>query len=375
MKKLLTGLLSVCLAASLFFSMNITSWAAEGDEDTNTINPYERVEAEDANYFAYSYKANSADGSPCGAVISTIGYIVFQNVDFGEGTDTINVCAQAADLSPLWFMVDSLKDENTSEGKIEVTPSEGLEVYNVKLNTTITGVHTIYIGVPYLPNMGGMHYVNVDYWVAEKPPVPEPTPELTLEYDVYCWGSGYKVDFKVVNNSDEDVVGWALKIKKNGHSFDHSWCVNVKDDGDYFIVTPLDWNSVIPANGTVEFGILSSDNVGVASEYEFIDPVPVEDEKLGLDYSIQSWDDGYNVNFTLTNNSDTQLNGWTLKLNKSDINITSSWSVNVEETDDYYILTPAGWNTIVGPHDSTTFGIQGSGEIGTEIGYELEEMK
>ena len=46
---------------------------------------------------------------------------------------------------------------------------------------------------------------------------------------------------------------------------DSSWNVNVKESGDSYVLTPVDWNSSIPNGGSVEFGFNGSGNVGSIS--------------------------------------------------------------------------------------------------------------
>jgi cellulase/cellobiase CelA1 len=88
-----------------------------------------------------------------------------------------------------------------------------------------------------------------------------------------------------------------------------------------------------------------------------------------LDYSINNWGSGYQVNMKVTNKTGAAVNSWTLKLNKNTVNITSSWNVNVKESGNYYVITPVSWNANLGNGASTEFGICGSGSIGNNIGY------
>lgn len=71
----------------------------------------------------------------------------------------------------------------------------------------------------------------------------------------------------------------------------------------------------------------------------------------------------------VTNKTGAAVNTWTLKLDKSTVNITSSWNVNVKESGNYYVITPVSWNANLGNGASTEFGICGSGNIGNTIGY------
>jgi hypothetical protein len=360
MKKLLASVLSLCLVAGLFFTSSTTLFAAE------MINPYQMVEGEalDIRVANSSVGYYSAFKDRVSGMLHSNGCFGYSNVDFGTGASSITAQVYGYANATLSIRVDSPDSEPV--GSVYIPRRGNFAERVINFNKPISGVHSLYFSVG--PMSGSFSFVCVDKWIAEKAPLPD----LTLDYSINNWGSGYNVDFNVVNNTDKNINGWSLKIKKSDCPINYGWNVNIKEDGDYYVITPLDWNSIVPVNGSVSFGINGSGDLSEKIEHVFEDPIPVEASELAVDYDIQSWDDGYNVNFTLTNNSDNQLNGWTIKLNKSDVNITSSWSVNVEEDGDYYVLTPADWNTILGPHGSTTFGIQGSGEIGDAIGYVIE---
>lgn len=94
-------------------------------------------------------------------------------------------------------------------------------------------------------------------------------------------------------------------------------------------------------------------------------------DKLSLSYDINNWGSAYQVNFKITNNSNSDVNTWTLKLKKSDINITTSWNVNIKEDSDYYYITPVEWNSKITKGSSLEIGVQGSGSIGSTINYAL----
>ena len=107
--------------------------------------------------------------------------------------------------------------------------------------------------------------------VTPSPSMPSDSPvikkELTLEYSVNDWGSGYQVNFKVANNSGSDINTWTLKLNKSEINIDSSWNVNVKEDGNYYVITPLDWNSKISNGSFAEFGIQGVGNAPTELHY------------------------------------------------------------------------------------------------------------
>ena len=380
MKKIIARLLCASMVAGLLFSINTPVLAAPPTEEdisiqpeqakiSSTINPYERVEAEDcANSNQYLVQSGII------GIYFRSAFLVYENVDFDEGSTgiDINMGAYARSTPTIKIRLDS--QDGPVISSLDYTGKSAYEDVHFEFDSVVSGVHDLYFEIS-----GNQYLVGMDYWIAAKAPVSVPVIDdpviedsLTLEYDVFCWGTGYKVDIKVINNTDEDVVGWKLRVKKDGRMLNESWCVNIEEDGDYYVITPLDWNSVVPAHDNVFFGITGVGQTSDIVEYTFEEPDPVATEKLAIDYNIQSWDTGYNVNFTLTNNSDQQLNGWTVKLDKNTCNIDSSWSVNVKESGDYYVITPMDWNKTLTNGQSAEFGFNGSGSVSNNIYVDVQ---
>ena len=98
----------------------------------------------------------------------------------------------------------------------------------------------------------------------------DPTPVgtgLELTYSINSWGSGYQVSYKITNSTGNAVNTWTLKIAKDQLNIDSSWNVNVKTDGNYYVITPVDWNSYIANGQSIEFGSLGVGQVGNSFEY------------------------------------------------------------------------------------------------------------
>ena len=101
----------------------------------------------------------------------------------------------------------------------------------------------------------------------------------------------------------------------------------------------------------------------------------VSKDGVDISYDLNSWGTGYWVGYKLTNNSKYALKNWTVKLSKEQVNIDSSWCVNIETTDDEYILTPLSWNTNVASGATIEFGFLGVGETDGKIEASLEFTK
>ncbi len=101
----------------------------------------------------------------------------------------------------------------------------------------------------------------------EPEPQPEPTPAadgLDVSYTINNWGSGYQVLIKVKNDSKETVDNWTVKVSKNEVKIDSSWCVNVEEQGNYYVITPMSWNSTVMPGASVDFGIQGAGTIGTS---------------------------------------------------------------------------------------------------------------
>jgi cellulase/cellobiase CelA1 len=102
-----------------------------------------------------------------------------------------------------------------------------------------------------------------------------------------------------------------------------------------------------------------------------VDPTPVSGA-LKAEYTINNWGSGYQVLIKVKNDSASRVDGWTLKISKSEVKIDSSWCVNIAEEGGYYVITPMSWNSSLEPSASVDFGIQGSGSIGTSVNISVQ---
>ncbi|MDC7293477.1 pectate lyase [Butyrivibrio sp. DSM 10294] len=103
-----------------------------------------------------------------------------------------------------------------------------------------------------------------------------------------------------------------------------------------------------------------------------VEPEPVVTGGLELSYSINSWGSGYQASFKITNNSGSTVNGWTLKINKNQVNLDSYWNVDVKTSGNYYVITPLSWNATIANGQSIEFGAIGTGQVRDSFEYTLE---
>jgi len=77
--------------------------------------------------------------------------------------------------------------------------------------------------------------------------------------------------------------------------------------------------------------------------------------------SPSSWDAGYTLSITVTNDSDTAINSWEVSLSHSDDPaVSSSWATNVSASGNTVTASNVSWNGQLSPGQSTSFGYQGA---------------
>lgn len=97
---------------------------------------------------------------------------------------------------------------------------------------------------------------------------------------------------------------------------------------------------------------------------------PIPSTNLTLTTEVNSWTTGFTLSANVNNTSDTAVSDWKLIIDKGDFTITNAWCVELEETDDKYIITPMSWNSTINAGGYTSFGFQGTGAV-TSFSYTL----
>lgn len=86
------------------------------------------------------------------------------------------------------------------------------------------------------------------------------------------------------------------------------------------------------------------------------DPIEIKPIVKGEVTVASEWDTGYNVNFTVTNNSEKAVDNWKVIFTSND-SISNIWCAQVlSHLDDSYEIGNADWNGTIEPGKSVTFG-------------------
>lgn len=219
--------------------------------------------------------------------IKANGYIAFKDVDLTQGIAGVMINAKsAAPNTKVDVRVDGI--DGQSLGTVKIMSMGAFKSTAVKIDSTVSGKHDLYFVVtngvadidtlkvlpgkttpdPVNPDPVNPDPVNPDP-VTPDPVNPDPvnpdpvvTEGLNVRYQINSWGTGYTVDFFVDNKSGSTTNSWTVKVRKDQVSIDDSWCVNIKEEGDYYVITPLDWNSHIENGKSIQFGIIGTGSIG-----------------------------------------------------------------------------------------------------------------
>jgi arabinoxylan arabinofuranohydrolase len=260
------------------------------DQPTTPVDIYAGVEAE--NVEANSATVNTADGITY-QTINAGGYVVVKGVDFTNGISGVFANAQASKpKTSIAVYIDSL--DSAPIATITVT-SRSFKDVAAKISSDLSGTHDIYLvavgnpvdlnsfkvmanpnhtpdqpdpGQPDQPDPGQPD--QPDPGQPDQPDPGQPDQPIVegkdVTYTINNWGTGYLVNFKVTNNTGAAVSGWTVKVRKDQVNIDSSWCVNIKEEGDYYVITPLEWNTNLAPGQSVEFGIIGTGSIGTSIE-------------------------------------------------------------------------------------------------------------
>ena len=242
--------------------------------------PYSDFQAEAAN--VKESETDATVGDVTYTSIQKNGYIAFKDVDLTQGIAGVILNAKsAAPNTTVDVRVDGL--DGQSLGTVKIMSMGTFKEAAVKIDSTIAGKHDIYLvvtnGVADIDSLKVLPGKTTPDPVTPDPVDPEPvdpnpvnpepvdpnpvvTEGLNVRYEINSWGTGYVVNFFIDNKSGSTTNGWTVKIRKDQVSIDNSWCVNIREEGDYYVITPLDWNKNIANGQSIQFGIIGSGSIG-----------------------------------------------------------------------------------------------------------------
>ena len=213
-----------------------------------------------------------------------------------------------------------------------------------------------------------------------------PVVDFTLDSQ---WQSGYTANISITNDETAKIDGWTLEFDLTG-GISSIWNAEILSvDGDHYTVRNASWNNTIDAGNAVSFGFVSTVDAsnlpdGFVFNGQTSEPAPTPDPQpeptpdpepeptpepdpdeavATVSFEVTSdWQTGFGGQITITNTSDTDLDGWVLDFDfEGDIPAGSIWNASISEHGgDHYVINAASWNSRIAAGAEVSFGFNGS---------------
>lgn len=409
--------LSLMLLSGLFAGPALNTNAA----NLSKTNPYRTVSATNSSNLNGVSLAKDKDGSRYISAFEKGDSFSVNSLDIYQGIDKINVNVRSYEPSLIRIYENDINGKYLGDIKVNNTHGE-YETYSSKLDSISGDDVTLYFSCA----LGDM---DIDSWNLTAPvnyrEVPENTslnlkrsprplnPYTPLYANYHCDGCGielikegnktvvssleptdyyqvYDIDFSeglnklnIIARSEGEAE---LEVRLGGPAGAKLGTIEISDTNGEYELFSGEMSSIsdihaitfvgVKGNVTVSGWIASSDRL--TRDDDTVTPSPVKvpdkkpDEKADLSYSINNWGDGYTVSFKLTNNTNEDMSDYSIKIKKDQLNISSSWCIEIAEEGDYYVLTPMSWNSTLSKGQFIEFGINGNGSIGSTIDYIID---
>lgn len=164
------------------------------------------------------------------------------------------------------------------------------------------------------------------------------------------------------NIGDSVIQNWYLCFDYDS-SIISIWNAEIfSNEDNRCIIKNVGWNQNINVGESVEFGI-SGDQAfqGFPENYEFIgSSTGVSEDDYTIQYNLDSdWRTGFSSSISLTNNTDTTLEGWVLEFD-FDREITEIWNGVIENrVGNHYVIKNANHNANILHGQNVIIGFNG----------------
>lgn len=190
---------------------------------------------------------------------------------------------------------------------------------------------------------------------------------------INVWENGYQAEVIIDNISDKQVENWTLSFVYKGEITDLWNAEIVEHQGNRYVVKYMDYNRDVVKGAPVTFGLCADETFpGFPEEMEMIQSEePAAEEEYTVELQVNSeWGSGFVGVISVTNNTDVKMEDWKLAFS-FDREIHEVWNAQLLEQDgNRYLVANAGYNAVIAPHETVTFGIRGGAGNGSEKPYD-----
>lgn len=192
----------------------------------------------------------------------------------------------------------------------------------------------------------------------------------TVEYSITDkWDDGMNVSLTVLNTGEESILNWALKYDAEGE-ISNLWNASIyEQNNSEYIIKNVGWNYEIAPEQSVVYGYtLSGDDISLPESFEIYSKRVDITEGYDVQYNITNeWDTGVQGELVITNTSDKPLEAWTLSFD-SNYEINNLWNGRVLESSGMsYTVASEAWTNPIQPGASTTIGFVGTSYADVEL--------
>lgn len=192
---------------------------------------------------------------------------------------------------------------------------------------------------------------------------------FTVKYTIDSqWGNQYTANVVLTNTGDKPIENWELSYESYDE-YSNIWNAMVSyRSARIYNIKNAGHNQNIEPKQSVLFGFQASFNktIDIPKSYKLLgETAEMDDSEYQVTYNIQSqWNNGSIINITLHNNSDEDIENWSMKF---DLNckIDNIWRAKIESHEgSTYNVKNSGYNSVIAPDASETIGMQVSFEDG-----------
>ncbi len=182
-----------------------------------------------------------------------------------------------------------------------------------------------------------------------------------VEYSVKNeWTDGQSIEVKITNTGDEPILNWAFKYDAEG-VIDGLWNASVYDSQETsYVIKNIGWNYEIAPDASVSFGYTLSDYSGInPNNFELCAKRVDKTDGYDVQYNITNeWDTGLQGEIVITNTSEEPIEFWQLSFD-SDVKIDNIWNASVNKQEDTH-YTISGGSTPINAGENKTLGFIGT---------------
>lgn len=190
-----------------------------------------------------------------------------------------------------------------------------------------------------------------------------------VEYSVKNeWSDGQAIEVKITNTGDEPILNWAFKYNAQGEISD-LWNASVYDAKETsYVIKNAGWNYEIAPEASISFGYTLSDYSGTNPEqFELCAKRVNKTDGYDVQYNITNeWDTGLQGEIVITNTSEEPLEAWELSFD-STFAINNLWDGRIISSEEnHYVISSEMWSNPIAAGESKTIGFTASKIDNTE---------